>query len=230
MKYIKTFDLFLNESYLSGSRQPLYHVSRHGYEVMKSDMLKTTRNSDKTHSVCLTRSNYYNITRRYGGAIRFVLDADKLKLAGYKIYPIDEMPSALLKTPKRSKEFKAKMLSQLHKSDINTRELIHGLDVTGGKGDDEFGYTYPVEYEERCDVNITNLGKYLIGIDIPLYTYKEWTNGKYIAMLEEYIEKYPHIVIRVYEPHHKYGIKRSEPLTIEDIKKMDYDTVVSYIE
>ena len=37
---IKKFIEFTNESYLEGSRQPIYHITRHLYDILKTDLLK----------------------------------------------------------------------------------------------------------------------------------------------------------------------------------------------
>jgi hypothetical protein len=58
---IKKFEDFINESYLRGGRQPLYHYTSRLSEILGSDKLKTSRvaRPRDTKAICFTRTPYF---------------------------------------------------------------------------------------------------------------------------------------------------------------------------
>jgi len=173
MKYVLTF-----ESYLLGSRQPLYHATNYALvDILESDILKTSTTADKQKAICLTRSSTYNLDDSV--EVRLVLDADKLLNDGYIVTPYDEQGVLGVKyLPKGHNN-----LSKLTKVNYTWRPPVHNLNLPETDNDD---FTW--EYEERIYKNIENLGKYLIAIDLTEASY-----NKYKDALYKYIQKYPHI-------------------------------------
>jgi len=80
---IKRFLDFVNESYLKGGRQPLYHYSRTSNltNIMKDDVLKMGRVARPRGSkaICLTRSPYFTHDGGVTTSPRIVLNHDKLR-------------------------------------------------------------------------------------------------------------------------------------------------------
>lgn len=173
MIYIKTY-----ESYLKGGHQPLYHITRNLLNILKDDILKTSKTADSENAICFTRSSTYDLD--YGDIqSRLVLDYDKLEKDGYVSHPYDGQGVFGTKhLPKKDKKLK-----YLNKINYKWRPPKHNLNLPETDNDD-----FSWEYEERIYKDIYNLGKYLIAIDLDEKVYK-----KYKIELEKYIEKYPHI-------------------------------------
>ena len=65
---IKSFIEFIDESYLSGSRQPLYHLTGRLQSILLTDLLKCGKPSRPSHgnfnSISLTRNiDYMPLTK-----------------------------------------------------------------------------------------------------------------------------------------------------------------------
>ena len=182
---ITDFNIF--ESYLEGGRQPLYHYTHNLNGIMKTDMLKTHRASDKEISISFTRSSYYEEGKTN---IRIVLDADKLKLDGYKIIPWDEGGNALSKQNKKSDTYKqwgkANPNIEIGDDKQRLRSIINNV---GFEYDD---WALENEYEERCFEDITDIGKYIIAFDLTKSEIRNLSDDKTFI---EYMKKYNHIKI-----------------------------------
>jgi hypothetical protein len=97
---IKKFDDFVNEAYLKGGRQPLYHYTS-DYSILKilsDDLLKTSNvvRPKGTKAICLTRNPYFTHDGGVKTSPRIVLDYDKLIRDGYRSYPVDEIGIAAI--------------------------------------------------------------------------------------------------------------------------------------
>jgi len=183
---ITKFETYINESYLEGGRQPLYHYTRNLKDILETDILKTHKAADNEISISFTRSLYYE---EHCTDIRLVLDADKLKNDGYKIIPYDEVGNAFVSKSKKKKLNGYTKANPYYKG----RGVINNVGITAktkGFVDPEGFGELEWEYEERCFNDIKNLGKYLIAIDLSEYYYELYSNK-----IKEYLEKYPHIEI-----------------------------------
>lgn len=182
---IKKFNDFVNESYLKGGRQPIYHYTHALGQVLGSDTLKVSRvaRPENTKAICFTRTPYFTHDDDYTDhGIYLTLDYDKLRIDGYNIYPIDELGIAF---------------GQLH--GFKDREYKFGKADIRSIEDGERGPRHKLklpnpmmerEFEERCYENIDNLGKYLISINFASGSI-EFERKK--ESLIKYLEKYPHI-------------------------------------
>jgi hypothetical protein len=197
MNKILNYSQFLNESYLKGSRQPLYHYTSNlfdkffGTGIISSDMLKVSGTADDTNAICATRNIDYkfdNIGYKAPHLYRIVLDQDKLLLDGIKFKPIDEIKGKLG-----------------GKGNVNTH---HNKSVSRRPNNkvytDNDRYNMEFEFEERYYRNIPNLGKYLISIDIS--SDKNLTDNE-IDKLKEYVAKYPHISLNSFDPENLHVTK-----------------------
>ena len=185
MKYIQTF-----ESYLGGSRAPLYHgTSTYSLSsILETDMLKVNHptrdrygrnryNKDQIKSISLTRDKYYCENDSI-----IMLDNDLLYNDGYKSHPIDELGAALPKGHKYYKKYNK------HLNAFNGfKRIRHGDSVDLSKVNNLVALDE--EYEERIYKNIKNLGKYIISIIFK----GDNMNSQYYDFIKEYIKKYPHI-------------------------------------
>lgn len=95
MKRLKRFENFIEESYLLGSRAPLYHTApiTNSYGILKEDKLKSTVIPDKFWSANYPAPRVISFTRNKdfiyeNYPVTFVLDGDKLKNK-FKIRPMD---------------------------------------------------------------------------------------------------------------------------------------------
>ena len=178
---IYNFSEFVNESYLKGGRQPIYHSTYHFVNILESDILKVNKPTFDDKS-----KEYISFTRNRGfqehGFKKFMLDADLLIKDGYVPKPVDELGTALMKAkPHRKEEYK-----EYTKSNPESRLVNHNIeDLKTG-----VMFSKEAEYEERIYKNITNLGKYVIEIVLD----NKYLN-KYKPELTQYIEKYPHIIV-----------------------------------
>ena len=183
---IKSFIEFIDESYLSGSRQPLYHVTYRLYDILKTDLLKCGKPSRTSHgsskSISLTR----NIDFRHDGANLdeiIELDVDKLRNSGIKTYPVDEWA---WKDGKRNLDVIKKMnfiKSNFDEVKSRRRGTKHNLDLPKEP-------ILETEFEERIYQDITDLGKYLISLNFV----KEPGAGDF-DVVRNYLIKYPHIKV-----------------------------------
>lgn len=185
---IKKFLEYISESYLLGSRGPLYHFTSSLDMIIKSDSLEVHKPARSSHakekSISLTRNILffeYMICGLNNCIIK--LDTDKLIIDGYIPYPIDEW--AWLDGKPNIDFIKNKSLSKSYFPKIKQgkRTLKHNLNLPMHNGD-KLG----IEYEERIFKNINNLGKYIISISIVGDYNKEF----YIT---DYLKKYQHIKI-----------------------------------
>jgi len=199
---IKRFIEFVNESYLKGGRQPLYHYSRTSNltKIMDSDFLKmgTVARPRGSKAICLTRSPYFTHDGGVTHSPRIVLNHDKLKNDGYNSFPVDEVGIAGNKS-KHSGNFTKSKIDNIKSG---KRPVPNGLNLPkpGGKI-----RGLEVEFEERIYSDIQDIGKYIISFeftkesDIPTH------------QIITYLEKYPDIVINLYDTD-----KRSTVFDITD--------------
>src|SRR6266403_24771 len=109
MKHVKSFTEHLNESYLKGSKQPLYHWTSKLEGVITSNLLKLNTpaygylddNGETIKSISFTRSRYYSMDGMR--SVRLVFDSDKLKNDGYTNKPFDEVAYAKNQESKNKK-------------------------------------------------------------------------------------------------------------------------------
>lgn len=195
------FNDFVNESYLKGGRQPLYHGTRNLRKILETDMLKTSKPAYDKHNndtISFSRSKFYT---DYDN-IRFMLDADLMYEDDYRPEPIDEVGSALVTM---RKDNNPKYFGYT-KSNIASKITHHKLNIPPVKPI----FDMEQEYEERLYKNLNNLGKYIIEIIFR----DEYNVKEYKRDLDAYLKKYPHILITnpkgqvIYEPEKKKsGIK-----------------------
>jgi hypothetical protein len=191
---IKRFLDFINESYLSGSRQPLYHYTNHIFAILDTDCLKmgTVVRPKKVRAICLTRNPYFTHDGSCTNSTRIVLDSDKLRLAGYISLPVDEVGLAASHYGQGDKNFIKSNIENI-KSGKRTVHNNVGLKKPGTSG-------LEVEYEERIYRDIEDLGLYIISIDIA----KESDIPRNIY---PYLEKYPNIIINLYDVNKRTQVK-----------------------
>lgn len=211
---ITTFNIFINETYLEGGNQPLFHITHNLKQILESDVLKSTINAFGDPSICFTRSSTYDIDLDIIN-YRLVLDIDKLKIDGYKFIPISEEMS-MAKT-KYGENDKGKGFHKnpriIGKSKVNytDRAPIHNINYGKGQRGDYLG-SYNIEYEERCPKSIENIGKYIIAIDVNVDKINDVKDD-----LKKYTEKYPHIkIVKLYDGKYWY---RKDEYNINSISK-----------
>ena len=193
--FMKSFMEFTNESYLSGSRAPIYHYTGvyRIVSIIKSDELRMGNpcRPKGSKAICLTRSPYFTHDGGASNDPRLVLDIDKLRNDGYISYPFDEIGSEFVKKNRRSgtpnsKEEKNFIKSNFQSIKSGQRNVNHGLNLP------KVGSGMEVELEERIYKDIKNIGKYIISIefvDDPIRIYPELSN---------YLKKYTDIKINLY--------------------------------
>ncbi len=208
--FIKNFYDFTNEAYLEGGRAPIYHFtySHKLPNILADDELKTSKPSRQSHghdkSISLTR----NIDYFEKSGFCFELDADKLRIFGYKIYPVDEWAW---------KEGKPNLdaIRRFNFCKSNFAEVKSGKRGTKHKLDLPKDPILETEFEERIYKNIKNLGKYILKIYISYDI-----NDKY---LKDYLRKYPHIrVYKILNNNIRFGAidVTDEILKEESVKKI----------
>jgi len=206
---IKRFLDFVNESYLKGGRQPLYHYSRRPgiIGIINDDVLKmgSVARPRGSKAICLTRSPYFTHDGVAKASPRIVLNHDKLKNDGYNSLPVDEIGIAGNKS-KHSGNFTKSKFDNIKSG---KRPVPNGLDLPkpGWMG-------LEVEFEERIYSDIKDIGKYIISFEFA----KESDIPK--GDLINYLEKYPHIVINLYDSN-----KRNTVVDITD-KIIEKDKVL----
>lgn len=176
------FKDFINESYLKGSRQPLYHFTNNLINIMKDDTLKPFKAADNKISISFTRCLY---SEEFSTETRIVLNSDKLKDDGYKIFPYDEVGNILTKNPKKCKN-KLKGYSKANPNK-KIRSIINKVGYEWDKSN-----SLEWEYEERCFTEIKNIGKYIIAIDLTKNKMNFLKNNK---IFNDYLKKYSNIKI-----------------------------------
>jgi hypothetical protein len=192
--FIRKFEDFINEAYLKGGRQPLYHytfLTRLSL-IIESDTLKmgNPARPKGSKATCVTRSPYFS----HDGVnleTRIVLDYDKMRKDGYKSHPFDEVGTVT----KTSKDLN---LIKSHFPSIKKgkRNVHHVLDLP------KIGTGLEVEFEERIYQDIKNIGKYIISID-----FSDESNIVRVGGLNKYLEKYPHIKVKVFDGKNKAQTK-----------------------
>jgi hypothetical protein len=119
------------------------------------------------------------------------LDYDKLKNDGYRSHPFDEV-GTVTKTDKNMNLIKSHFPSVKK----GKRNIQHGLDLP------KIGGGLEVEFEERIYRDVNNIGKYIISIEFS----DESTVFK-LSGLDKYLEKYPHIRIKLFDKKYKSQTK-----------------------
>lgn len=182
--FVKNFYEFINESYLKGSRAPLFHFTSRLKEILKSDKLKVSKPSRSTHkekSISLTRNiDYQDVLRYYC----IELDSDKLYNNGYVSYPVDELGWSGVKLKHKGNYIKSNFDS-IKKGKRGTK---HNLNLP--KGSD---IVLETEFEERIYKDINNIGKYIIAIYINI-RHSIFMESD-IEEIKNFLTKYPHIKI-----------------------------------
>lgn len=180
---ISNFNDYIAESYLKGGRQPLYHYTRYFDQVIQHDTLKVSTPTYGDDCICFTRSLYYET---HASNYRFVLDSELLKRDGYKVLPHDEIGTAYAENGGFNNEFRKRYTKS--NPFIDGKFVVNNVGIVEPTEDKYGGVEW--EYEERLHKNITNLGKYLIAIDVTDRGLN--SNPK---LIKEYLVKYPHIEI-----------------------------------
>lgn len=184
---IKRFIDFINEAYLKGGRQPLYHYTRvsHLYNILETNILKVSSvvRPRGTKGICLTRNPYFTHDGGTSTSPRIVLDIDKLRRNGYNSFPVDELGITGVKIGHSGNFTK----SNIENIKSGKRTVHNNLDLPkpGSNG-------LEVEFEERIYKDIKNIGKYILSIDV----IKESDLPK---NLNSYLEEYPDIIINLYD-------------------------------
>ena len=191
---IKKFLDFITESYLEGSRQPLYHLTYRLVYILDSDLLKCGKPSRATHGKDKSISVTRNIDFSHDGALIseiIELDADKLMRAGIRPYPADEIGSV-------TKNNKTRNFSKSNFDEVKSgkRGTKHGLDLP----------TDPVletEFEERIFQDIPNLGRYMMSINLQRPNSNRNRALEVESKISEYLKKYPHIKVFEFDPENR---------------------------
>jgi len=182
---IKKFIDFVNESYLRGGRQPVFHfTSKYGLRgILGEDILKTSKASRGTHgkekSISLTRSIDYSDSRL---DFCIELDSDLLLKDGYKLYPVDEWAWKEGKPNISAIKNHNFIKSNFPAIKSGKRGTKHGLDLPKNP-------ILETEFEERIYKDVKNIGKYIINI----YVGKGFDDFQ--ETFSKYLQKYPHIEI-----------------------------------
>lgn len=185
MAEILKFEDFINESYLSGGRPPLYHSTHYFTNILKSDLLKANKPAfdvNNRKSISFTRDRYYGD----GGPKKFMVDVDHLIKDGYKPTPVDEVGSALNK--RKSLGLNDKPYQNSY-SKVNPRNKTIVHNIAGLETGNDLMMSQ--ESEERIYKDIPNFGRYVIEIILPDDSVK-----RYKPELEDYLTQYPHIVVK----------------------------------
>lgn len=216
MKNILNFQKF-EESYLKGSRQPMYHFTYDIFPIISSDEFKM-RNTSARKALGREWSNSWTRNIDFSDASSFYIievDSDKLKNDGIIFYPVNE--------PGLPMDFKGKISptgrgnytkSQFPHFKSGRRGTKHGLDLPKK-------FTLETEFEERTYKDIKNLGKYIISIminedDIINHKYSSYNrNLIFKNLITEYLKKYPHIRIKSFNKNNR---RQQVDITNEFIK------------
>lgn len=210
MKNILDFQKF-EESYLKGSRQPMYHFTYSINPIIASDEFRM-RNTAARKALGREWSNSWTRNIDFSdasGCYIIEVDSDKLKNDGIIFYPVDEWAlSRSHKNPVDRNKIRSIHFgkSNFDKVKLGKRGTKHGLDLP--KIPLLFGLE--TEFEERTYKDIKNLGKYIISIMI------DRSNLDYVMTREkhnisEYLKKYPHIRIKSFD-----GDNRRKQVDITD--------------
>lgn len=202
---IKKFEEFINESYLGGHRQPLYHFTRNLDTILKTDLLKMSKPARGTYGKTLSISVTRNVDYADAGDIFFELDYSKLYNDGYIAYPVDEWAWNRDGTVNKNTKKYSFGKSNFREIESGRRGIKHNISNLPKIGSLE------IEFEERFYKNIENLGKYIISINGPELHYS--------SNIEKYLEKYPHIKIYSVDKNN-HRIKKE---ITKDIKEKDPD-------
>ena len=192
---IKKFIQFIEESYLEGSRQPLYHLTGRLYSILETDLLKCGKPAKNSHgsdkSISLTRNIDFGLDN--SGLDQLIeIDVDKLRNSGIKTYPVDEWA---WKDGKRNLDVIKKVnfiKSNFDEVKSGERGTKHNLDLPKNP-------LLETEFEERIYKDITNLGKYIISLNFT----KEPTATGEIEIVKDYLSKYPHIKVNLMDKDNK---------------------------
>lgn len=206
---IKNFIEFIKESYLEGSRQPIYHITYKLISILQTDLLKCGKPSRTSHgkdkSISLTR----NIDFGHDGANldeMIELDVDKLRNSGIKTYPVDEWA---WKDGKRNID----VIKKVNFIKSNFVEVKDGKRGTKHNLDLPKDPILETEFEERIYQDVTNLGKYIISLN-----FGEKPSIEYFNVVKDYLQKYPHIKIYLMD---KYNKRKRTDITYKFVETKD---------
>lgn len=206
---IFNFEEFVNESYLKGSRAPIYHYTRRYAfsKILDSDTLKLGRPSREIRNngkaTALTRNPYYTHDGASLNSPRFVLDLDKLKNDGIRSYPVDEIGIAMKQGGMTNKNFSKSNFDEVKSG---KRGTAHGLDLPETPA-------LETEFEERIYKDVPNLSKYIISIDLATEP-----DNSLKQELKKYLQKYPHIVINLYDTKKRHQVTDITKQILEEEK------------
>ena len=189
---ILRFSEFISESYLSGSRQPMYHkMGLYSLDtVLKSDTFKRkapVKPKNGILSNSWTRSIYYGYMDIISIGVILEVDADKLRNDGVRFYPVDEWALSSKKSTRDNHYGK----SNFDKVKSGKRGTLHNLKLSKTA-------ILETEFEERTYKDIKNLGKYIISIGIQSNLIQTIPKST-ILTLQNYLQKYDHIKIYSFE-------------------------------
>lgn len=237
MKNILDFNSF-NESYLSGSRQPMYHMTTYISGILKDDKFISNKRASRVDfnkkdlgSNSWTRNIDFGSFRMSLHKPKYILevDSDKLKNDGIKFYPVDEWALSRRPYDNTGSVSKNKIPKGTNFNKSNFTNVKSGKRGTKhnliGLSNDPILET---EFEERTYQDISNFGKYIISIKIE----SEILSNSYVKLttfpeISKYIEKYPHIKIYTFQEgdHRKqeditYKFIKDKELVNEEFKKI----------
>lgn len=202
MKRIKRFENFIEESYLSGSRAPLYHSTEIYFasQILDQDLLagRNTGRGDFEKVISLTRDKNF-IYDNY--PVTFVLDQDALKKE-HNIVPFDYFAH------------------QKGLSKDNPYFAPYSVQKSNPKRKD-------FEFEETLKGDIKNLHKYLLEVRLN-DTISLYKNAKPNTR-EEFREAYEDLMYSLRKYKDQYGIKvvdskgKEYPIEVEELAEGVYN-------
>ena len=193
---MKIFNFKQFESYLGSGRHLLYHTMHtrdHFKMVFETDTMKPGLVARGPKGICFSRS--INWTNQGANYYRIVLDSDLLRRDGYKIIPLQE-----LAYKSRSTELiKSKQNVWKGNIELYKKGRIHPHNINGLRKD----AVMETEFEERILEPITNVGKYILYIDI---------GSK--SILPHYINPLLDIKVRIMDQKMSHNVKEVDLSTI----------------
>lgn len=203
---IKRYKQFLEGIYFKDDFTPLYHYTRDLKSILLSDKLISLEKSRGPSGISFSRSKDFDHIiggSNCGSTDRLILNYDKLKIDGYRSYPVDEWAlnrAIYNKKNRRENWYNRKMPSDIHfgKSNIDNikngkRGISHNINSLPSKDKCEL----EIEFEERILKDINKLHKYLYAINFTneeSYLDFKKNNGD---ILEFYLKMYPNVKLLI---------------------------------
>ena len=171
-------------------RQDLYHTTSN-LDWVFTDLFKIRdpafKRKEHGDSMSLTRSRFFT----EHGVTKIVLNTDLLHLKGYIAHPVDELGTVCVVQKNGKHSGKHNYLFRHPVSNIKLPPLEKQLDLQ-------------IEYEERIYKPITNLGRYIRCIE---FTEKAYDEYRYDKNLFEFLQKYPHINLKLVDTDKTYLVE-----------------------